>query len=382
MFYRHFSHSLPARVDHNTRFEMGMDEIIKNVDLPDWYRVLFWMLKYVSPSMVFVSLIMNGATFMVFSSKEYRHSLDAMLRKFLAVSDATVVVLSDGFHTLSLRISGISIVTYNSITCKIIGTVHLMLRALSAWILVLIALERVIGICFPHRSKVLNTKRRFVWLLLGISVVILALYSPLFDCLGHASVSPENSVDTCTLSCSSDLSRWYGRVFYSWMNIIMTCGLPSFWIIVFNVAIIWSLIISSRRFAQPAANPGARTNNSQVAILITVSVTFVVLSTPMAVYFCFIAYVQNNGVLPAGVTLQQLLMLGNFAPVFDSIHHSIYFIFYCLCGTKFRKCFINQLRSACKMCRFANRPCLFWEKDIISRWCLYHVKKTMIHMTR
>ena len=344
---------------HNdTHFEMGVDVIFNHADISGWYRVLIGMLKYVSTSMVFVSLIMNGATFMVFSSKEYRHSLDAMLRKFLAVSDATVVVLSDGFHTLSLQISGVSITTYNSITCKIFGTMHLMLRAFSAWILVFIALERVIGICFPHRSKVLNTKRRFVWLLLGMSVVIIALYSPLFDCLERSTISLRNGIGACTLTCSSDLSRWYGPVFYSWMNILMTCGLPSFWIIVFSAAIICSLIMSSRRFAQPTANPGA--NNSQVAILITVSVTFVVLSTPMAVYFCFIAYVQNNGLYPAGVTIQQLLMLGNFAPIFDSIHHSIYFVFYCLCGTKFRKCFMKQLRSTCKMCSFANKPWKVW----------------------
>ena len=142
-------------------------------------------------------------------------------------------------------------------------------------------------------------------------------------------------------------------VFYNWMNTLMTCGLPSFWILVFNVAIIWSLVTRSR-FTQPTANPGSRTNNSQVAILITVSVTFVVLSTPMAVYFCFIAYAQNKGVFPTGVTMQQMLMLGNFAPIFDSIHHSIYFVFYCLCGAKFRRSLMKQLRWAFEMCRFTN----------------------------
>ena len=183
LLHTYFPNSISETVDEchtNTHFEMGAEEFFGNIDIPHWYPALFLMLKYVSTSMVFVSLIMNGATFMVFSSKQYRHSLDAMLRKFLAVSDATVVLVSDGFHTLSLQISGVSITTYNSITCKIFGTMHLMLRAFSAWILVFIALERVIGICFPHRSKVLNTKRRFMWLLLGISVVIIAFYSPLF----------------------------------------------------------------------------------------------------------------------------------------------------------------------------------------------------------
>ena len=325
--------------------DITLDSFFSKLVTPPSYLVLVWMLKYVSTSMVFISIILNGAVFIVFSSKEYRNNLDAMLRKFLAVSDALVVVLSDGLHTLAVQISGVSISTYNNITCKTIGTMHLFLRAFSAWILVLIALERFIGICFPLRAKEVNTKRNFLVLLLGIALVIVVLYSPLFDCLMYINVY--HGRGSCTMNFSSEFTRWYGLVFYDWMNMLMTCGLPSFWIIVLNIAIICSLI-TSRRFIQGAANSRANMN-SQVAILITVSFTFVVLSAPMAVYFFCMAFTEAGEQFYS--VFGWLMMLGNFAPIFDSIHHSIYFIFYCLCGKKFRRCLMNQLRFICSRCR-------------------------------
>ena len=216
-----------------------LDELFSHLDLPPSYLVLVLMLKYVSTSMVFISIILNGALFIVFSSKEYRNNLDAMLRKFLAISDALMVVLSDGLHTLAVQVSGVSISTYNNITCKTIGTNHLFLRAFSAWILVLIALERFIGICFPFRAKEVNTKRNFLSLPLGIALAMLALYSPLVDCLVHIRVFSFLARGSCTMIFTSDFTRWYGRVFYDWMNMLMTCGLPSFSIIV------WILLSSA-----------------------------------------------------------------------------------------------------------------------------------------
>ena len=305
-----------------------IDELFSHLNVPPSYVVLVWMLKYVSTSMVFISIILNGAVFIVFSSKEYRNNLDAMLRKFLAVSDALVVVLSDGLHTLAVQVSGVSISTYNSITCKTIGTMHLFLRAFSAWILVLIALERFIGICFPLRAKEVNTKRNFLLLLLGIALVNVILYSPLVDCLARMKLFSILDKGSCIMRFTNDFTRWYG-IFYDWMNMLMTCGLPSFWIVILNIAIICSLI-KSRRSMQDTAN--SRPNmNSQVAILITVSFTFVVLSAPMAVYFVCMAYTRGGGQQFYSI-FGWLMMLGNFAPIFDSIHHSIYFIFYCLCG--------------------------------------------------
>ena len=292
-------------------------------------KIAAWLLMCLSPSLLFAAVLGNLTLFAVFSMPSYRHSLTAMLYRILAVADTVAVVIQDGLNVVPSHVLGTDLMTYSTPTCKLLVPLHIWSRAFSAWVLVIIGLERFIGILFPHRAKVINTKRRFAWITVTVATGLLAFYTPLL-------VSTERVFTemgrVCKISANRNGFNAYFMIF-NWMMLILTCLLPFVFIITFNVAI--ASVLVKRRIAVTSSYDNDTQTNSAVAMLISVSLAFIVLTLPFGIYTILQEYYLRVGDM---VSYQKTFVLFDFASICDSMNHSINVVLYCLTGRKFRQC--------------------------------------------
>ena len=301
--------------------------------------VVAWMEVYITPALLFIAVFGNLTSFAVFSTPPYRQSLTAVLYRVLAVVDTMVVVIFDGLETLALLVSGVSLLTYNTVTCKLLVPLHIWSRAFSSWVLVIISLERFIGILFPHRAKVLNTKRRFGWLTFTIAMSLLAFYSPLFVTIGWTSLDVQGvrSGAICGLNIDRNRFQEYFSIL-GWATPFLSCLIPFAFIITFNVSIVCALI---KRRKQIHGNHDSATKNSgTIAILIAVSITFIILTLPYSLYLLLQVYFKQ---IQDYVSYEKTFILLKYANICDTANHSINIVLYCLCGRKFRQCLREML---------------------------------------
>ena len=297
-------------------------------------RVAVWMEVYITPALLFIAVLGNLISFVVFSTPPYRQSLTAVLYRVLAVVDTMVVVIYDGLKTFALLVSGVSVLNYNIVTCKLLVPLHLWSRAFSSWVLVIISLERFIGILYPHRAKVINTKWRFGWLTFAIAMSLLAFYSPLFITIGWSSLDVQGVRSGAICGLNIDRERFQEYFFIlGWATTFLTCLIPFAFIITFNVSIVGALI---RRRKQIHGNHDSETRNSgTIAILMAVSITFIILTLPYSLYFLLQVYFKS---IQDYVSYEKTFILLKYANICDTANHSINIVLYCLCGRKFRQC--------------------------------------------
>ena len=302
-------------------------------------KILEWIFNYMTPGAVFFAMVGNLLIFIVFSMKFYRGSPTSLLYRTLATVQALNAFL-DGIHVIPIEIGKDSLFAYNRLTCKIFLFMSYWLRAFVAWVLVNIALERLIGVVFPHRARALNTRRRYGWQLFGISLLLFVIYTPILVVVEHTRVqrTAGGTGGGCFMDEFHSKLGWYVNDVNIWMNMIMSSLLPFVIIITFNIAIIYGLVKSRRLVASSSnANSQPAPLNSQIAILLSISISFVIMSLPNALYN-FLMYFCRDTLINSFELFEKMVILGRFGPFCDTMNNSITFILYCACGQKFRKC--------------------------------------------
>ena len=297
-------------------------------------EIVNWMTMYIVPALLFLAAFGNMTAFVVFSMPPYRQSLTAVLFRILAVVDTMAVVIHDGLETLSLLVSGVNILTYNTATCRILVPVYLWSRAFSAWTLVIIGLERFIGILLPHRAKVINTKRRFAWITFAVATSLMAIHAPLFVTIVRVPlyIPGVRSGGACKLQGDPNRFEWYFKIL-GWLILFVTCVLPFAFIITFNVIIICTLV--KRRLGISSSHDSESQTHNAAAILISVTFTYIILTLPHALYFILQQHYIKVG---DQASYDDTFVLLKYAVICDTVNHSINIVLYCLCGRKFRQC--------------------------------------------
>ena len=308
------------------------------------YDIVSWMDNYIAPSLLFVAVIGNLVAFAVFSMPSYRHSLTSMLFRVLAVADTMAVVIFDGFGTLPRIVSGKNFIVHNTATCKLFVPLHMWSRAFSSWVLVMIGLERIVCILYPHRAKVVNTKWRYGWIITGTAVALFCFYAPLFLGIKRIPVYNEGVEISgyCAFYNYRDRMEEYFRVF-KWASLMLTSLLPFVAIISINVAIIIALRKRRKRVSKYHGNQSDKHNTT--AILMSVSLAFIILTLPYALYFILQGYYSGSNY---HLFERTSIILGTLAPTCDSLNHSINIALYCFCGRKFRRCLLEMICYACR----------------------------------
>ena len=300
--------------------------------------IITWMNKYIVALILCFALFGNLTAFSVFSMPPYRHSVTAVLYRVLAVVDTMAVVINDGFNTLPMAYARVTLMSYNTITCKLFAPLHIWSRAFSAWLLVIIGLERFIGILYPHLTKVIITKKRFGWLIFAIGLGLMSFWTPLFISTVHRVTNyPTGPSPMCVFSPGGTFDRYF--MIFDYLSLLLTCALPFAFIIIFNIAIIY--VLMKRRGQARNCSDNDSQANSAAAILIAVSLTFIILTMPYALYLILQKYFFMRG---DQLSFRKTYTLRAYADLCDALNHSLNIVLYCFCGRKFRQCLWEMMR--------------------------------------
>ena len=221
--------------------------------------------------------------------------------------------------------------------CKIYDFLYFFCRHYSSGLLVFMSIEKFFALYFPLKSKLICTVKTAKWVC-GISAVLYGAYnSPLIVLSKRVEMYGY-------VYC--DLSECYWSIFRLTDSVLYSFG-PFFIMIIMNSAIIIKFILAKRRSAQGSTESTSQAMSKAAtrgtAMLVTVSVTFMLLTGPLAI---------GTALEMQFHPMVQILVF----TIPQYLNHSINGVLYCVVGTRFRKELTNVL-CCCKFRRNGDNSC-------------------------
>ena len=289
-----------------------------------------WM--YGSPILIAVGTIGNILSFAVMLRKKIRQSTTSLYLSVLAIVDTAVLytgLLNTELITIGL---GYNTFGFSQFACKFVFFILYTLQQFDSWVLVNVALERVCAVFLPHKVKEIFTKKFATVSLIIQALVIIAINNHFFytrvlvvcpgrdgKCLSHCEV-----VDTYIAFVLN---------IYPWIDLCLLLLIPFTIIISSNVAIVYRLLCSRYKKTRLHVNSQAKMT-SMTAILITVSIVFLVTTAPFRIYLIKLLDRYQDADMYQKATLTLVFVILN---MIKYINYSVNFFLYCVSGPHFRK---------------------------------------------
>ncbi|XP_060576924.1 FMRFamide receptor-like [Ruditapes philippinarum] len=302
---------------------------------------LIW--KIVPPILIILGTVGNCLSILVLTRRCIRSSTTALFLTVLAFSD--LFVLYTGLlRQWLIHLFEVDVRTISEFGCKLnIWMVYSSLD-FSAWILIVVTLERVISAWLPHKAKSLCTKKYAVALLIAVIVFILLLNSHML----YGMVFRDTTTELDDLKCieiNADYRSFF-NVIWPWIDLCVFCLIPFTVIVIGNALILFKVLKSQRKVKSrvvPSAQNGNRQattsghNNKQssmTAMLFTLNVVFLLSTSPVSIYNIGYPYWSENASLHKHAQLDFWWAIVNMLMY---VNNSLNFFLYCLSGTKFRQ---------------------------------------------
>ena len=293
----------------NNKYDRYYDEQIKNIRL-----VVPWII-------VIFGLFGNILILIIFSKKLRRSISHAFCFIVLAISDSLALI----FMVLRALLKTEILNNLNA-SCKAIKFLYHYFLQTSSWCLVLLTLDRFIAVCFIFKYK--NWCKKFHVLKIFISILVLILlinlhlliYVNAFEKKGEFADGisklnekgkpPRPTRSSSTLSmlekksyvCNvsiSDHPIYFKYIYRNWdtFHAVIYGALPFLLILVANFIIIYKLMKLRKKSAQYLSDgkSSSRSNDDDsmqtyqlTLMLLTVSFTFLVLTSPISLYMAAI----------------------------------------------------------------------------------------------
>ena len=200
-------------------------------------------------------------------------------------------------------------------------------KDVSAWILMLVFVERCIGVFLPLKHTTTCTRRR-VKICLSILVLILVAKNS-YILYSNISIMDENQ-QKCYLAENVFHFHWN---IWPWIDITFYFMIP---FPTLCVCIVTRLLMAARKRKSTlsASDSGPRLTN-MTAILISVSLPFLFLTLPAGLFFI----IQNSydSSMITIKTIARLDLYFTIATLLMNVNCAINFILYCISGLTFRK---------------------------------------------
>ena len=298
------------------------------------YKIAAVIFKYYSPIQLTIALFGNIMIILVFSRKSMRNTVTSFLFRVLAVADTFMVLVSLVPEAI-LELGNNSIAYSSTSRCKLHGYIYFAGRTYAVWVLILIVLERFVGVNFPHRASTLITKRGAKMAVFSLLIIVYLLYAMMPFALDSKVITNSNG-DVINYYCKvgSDLLRYFTEDIYPVYDLCLYSLIPFVIMMIANVSIIYRLFQARRLRSQSTTND---TNDliGMTTMLLGISFGFVISTLP---YNIAVLYRKGYGIGHPGSYLFYALgaVLANF-------NHCINFYIYCLTGSKFRR----EIRKMC-----------------------------------
>ncbi|XP_064630878.1 galanin receptor type 1-like [Lineus longissimus] len=292
----------------------------------------------VPPFLCFVGSSLNILTITVLLVRRVGKASTRILLISLALVDTAVLlgVLFPMWFEIGL---GMSPITLIAAICPIHKFTAYFFLHCASWNVMLITVERLISVIYPFKAKIICTAK-------NTSLVIGTVFLFLFALNTHLLVfwKQKETRDTCVIATEAydDFFHFIWQV----IDLPFNNGIPFLVIVACNVSILIAVIrgYSHRRELQ---NPGhcvseqSARMTSMTFMLTTVSVTFIVLTLPISVFYVVSSFTNLLPVNDLTWLIHDILTFLSYS------NNGINFLLYCLSGSQFR-------REVCLMFRCRN----------------------------
>ncbi|KAH3709261.1 thyrotropin-releasing hormone receptor-like [Dreissena polymorpha] len=317
--------------------------------------VLIW--KVVPPVFILLGTIGNCLSILVLTRRSIRVSTTALFLTVLACSDL-LVLYSGLLRQWLIYLYNTDVRHISEAGCKIHTWLVYSSLDFSAWIIIILTLERVISSWLPHRAKTMCTNKTAVFILIAVCVFILVknshfLYGLVFEIANEKT----NQVEQKCVAIDQNYSHFEYEV-QPWIDMCVYCIVPFAIILIGNVSILFKVLQSQKKTKSTVApSQSSRSRGQQqgirhakqsstTAILFTLSIVFLVTTSPVSIYLIVETYwIQDAD----DAKLAKLDFWWAVVNMLMYSKNSVNFLLYCLSGTKFKKEFfrlINWKKSA------------------------------------
>ena len=280
------------------------------------------------PLFLILGLFGNFMTIVVMNGKNFRSMTSSLILTAVSISDTALIIMlpfNKKFVLANLPSDPRSV---SLMSCKLFFWFWRTAKMTSSWLIVLISIERFAAVWFPLKAQIINSKKNIIAGIIGIYVGI-----------GSFNIGWGVIADVLDGSCKPNVA--YGEENVAAARAMIVAGtliyaiIPACVVLFLNILIIFQLIIQKRRRAYLSDAPVNDQLTKTTAMLLTVSIAFIVLVVPISIAHCFTLLHLNESIFSSANPT--VVIFREVAQTLEQLNYSINFFLYVLSSAKFRK---------------------------------------------
>ncbi len=233
---------------------------------------------YFYPFCLFVGTIGNIFSFVIFCRRPFRSSVSSLFFRALAIFDTLALNILLWEPWLRAQTKTFLVPQVEPV-CKLKIYMIYLAPQLANWMLVLVAVERFVGIYMPHKVRSIFTKKREM-ILMAVTVVILMLINiatlPNFISIEHTY---DNGETILTCGILHDDTFW---MYWPWVDLALYSLIPICIMCFCNGSIV--LLLCRRHRDLGVDRSGSPNTTMMTVVLIVVCSMFMICTIPFTIY--------------------------------------------------------------------------------------------------
>ncbi|XP_060591697.1 probable G-protein coupled receptor 139 [Ruditapes philippinarum] len=308
------------------------------------FKIIDKILTIYPPILLGIGIIGNILSVIVLAQASTRKTSTGFMLMFLTVTDTLILINSVLVRWLS-HMFEINLRTSSNGACKFHVFLSYFLFQLSPWILVLVTVERVFSVRFPHRVRDVFTRRKVFLGLFVLVLVIAGLNAHLIYGYEHVYNDLYQSFDCIVISKHEDFMFKY----WTWIDFVLAFAVPFSVLLCGNIMVIHTLQ-SSQKFRKAST---VTTHNGQelrghsyrrenrtashfTSTAVVLNIAFSSLVSPFSIFAIGQPYwFPVETITPERIA--NLMLTGTIFLMLLHTNSAINFVLYIFCGSKFRR---------------------------------------------
>ncbi len=288
---------------------------------------------YVPPIILILGSFGNILSFLTWSRKLFKQKPISAYFLTLAVVDSLALYTGLLRHWI-IGLSGVDIRNNSSLGCKIHMFLVYWAITFASWILVVLTMDRLFHVKKPHFARQWFTHTTAYGFLIGFAIMCAFVDCHFF--ISFHLVPLESQYSSKLAYICTPKEAWVVFIGDVWptLDYVFYSALPSIILLFCNIAIIIHVMKSPLVPLHITAAQKRYTNfNTMTTILMCVSMAFLVLTTPNAIFF-IVQYLWLSG---NPQTLAKSNLYFTVSCLLSYINNAANLLFYCVSGRQFRK---------------------------------------------
>lgn len=298
----------------------------------------FWVKFILTPVIVIAGLVGNTLSFVVMKSKALRRKSYSHYLSALAVFDTFTLIVRqvrvvDEYFYNTIGVNEV-FKDFEDFGCKIFHYMEHIAYLMSSWLIVLMAVERLIAVCFPFK-KVVILKQTGATLCICCLFVAVSL-SQAFRLVMIEHI--DNDIQNCEASDNYlELYTSLHVYFYQWT---LTFVLPVLLVLGCNMLVLYQIFKIKREVKKKdkrnRQNRTARKNTRTTCMLLIVSFTFIGTLLPLFTLTLIMDISVRNLGSDAWTLYNALWPFIETSEAISLVNYAVNFYIYILSGRRFR----------------------------------------------